>query len=96
MIVRIHRRGSTTIAAVCDDELLGKVFEDEKRRLDLTGSFYHGIEASEAEARKAVKNADIVNLVGKKSVALGINAGRINTKHVIKIKNVPHAQGMRL
>ena len=36
----------------------------------------------------------IVNMVGKKSVNFGIKIGIIDSKNVIKIKNIPHAQAV--
>mgnify|MGYP001602783022 FL=1 len=39
-----------------------------------------------------IKDAGNVNLMGKKSIELGLKAGIIEKENIIKIKGVPHAQ----
>ena len=59
--------------------------------LDVTERFNKGEEKTEEEIIKAMKDAININLVGKKSVSLGIKAGVITKDAVIKIKGIPHA-----
>ena len=94
MIVAVHKRNEKTIVAVCDSELLGKVFEEGEAVLDLTSSFYRGDEVSEREAGDLVRNADIVNLVGKKAVALGLLEDVIEEATVKVVLGVPYAQAV--
>ena len=95
MNVKQHvARDRRLLLAVCDSDLKGKKFEDNKIQLDLSSDFYNGEEMDEERVLKLMKCASMVNLVGKKSVELGIKAGIIEKEHVIKVKGVPHAQGV--
>ncbi|MBU0614690.1 MAG: DUF424 family protein [Nanoarchaeota archaeon] len=91
MILKIHK-SDRTIVALCDSDILGKRFEQGNLQLDLTTDFYKGKEVTEQEAAKIVPSADILNLVGEKSVGLGIKLGLIEKNNVIRIKDIPHAQ----
>jgi len=94
MIVKVHHKNKQTIVAVCDNDLLGKKFEEDGKQLDLTVDFYKGEEMTELETGDLIRNSDYVNLVGKKSVELGIEEGVIEKEHIIVIKGIPHAQAI--
>jgi hypothetical protein len=97
MIVKVHevKDGSgRKVVAVCDEDLVGKRFEDKNLQLDLGSEFYKGERKSDGEVSEIIKKAYIVNFVGKKSVALGIRLGVVNENKVVKIKQVPHAQAI--
>ncbi len=92
MLVKLHRKEHRTIVSVCDKELLGQVFEENGKQLDLRGDFYKGEERSVQEIGDLIRNADGVNLVGDEAIALGLQEDVIDKEHVIKIKGIPHAQ----
>lgn len=92
MIAKLHVKDDTTIVSCCDDELIGKIIEDDNKQLDLASDFYKGDKVSEIEAGDLIRNADQVNLVGKQSVALGIKEGVIDQEHILTIKDIPYAQ----
>jgi hypothetical protein len=94
MIVKTHTSKEGILLAVCDSDILGKKFEDDKLQLDLTGGFYKGEEKSEDELREMLKTAYIVNLVGKNSVDFAIKEGIVSEDNVIKVQGVPHAQAV--
>lgn len=94
MIVKIHKRDERTIVAVCDSELVGQKYVEGDRQLDLTGDFYKGEERTEKDVGDMIRNADIVNLVGPKAVALGLQEEVITQDHVIVIAGIPHAQAV--
>jgi len=94
MIVKIHKREDRAIAAVCDSELVGQKYVDGDRQLDLTGDFYKGEERTDQEVGDIIRNADIINLVGKNAVKLGIQEEVITQDHVIVIAGIPHAQAV--
>jgi len=95
MIVKIHKTfDGRTILAICDSDLIGKKFEENDLQLDLTSNFYKGEEKSDEEILELFKTASIINLVGEKSVNLGIKARIIDKIHIIKIKNIPHAEAL--
>ena len=94
MIVKIHKKDEKTIVAVCDDELLGKKFEENGLQLDLSSDFYKGEQLQSQEVGDIIRNGDIVNLVGTQSVELGIKEGIIEEEQVKKIQGIPHAQAV--
>ena len=92
MIVKIHEKNSRIIVAICDDDLLGRRFEEGEKQLDLTGSFFDGKKLPDMEVGDIARNADIINFVGKKSVEFGIEEGLVEKENIQKIKDVPFAQ----
>lgn len=93
MIVKVHKNEGRTIVAVCDDELLGKKFEQGNKQLDLTSDFYKGDQYTDKQlVGDMIRNADVINLVGTISVSLGIDEGLIEKENVVNIDGIPHAQ----
>ena len=98
MYMKLHGHEKSSILALCDRELIGKVLKDGEIVLDLKdyASFYKGDEVGEAEATEAMKSATSLNLVGKKSVAVAVKLGLVGKEGVRKIKGVPHVQIYRV
>lgn len=95
MIIKAHKtQEGRTILAICDNNLIGKKFEEKNLQLDLTSNFYKGEKKSEKEIINYLKDCYTVNIVGEKSINLAIKLGIINKSKVIKIKNIPHAQAI--
>lgn len=84
------------MVAVCDTEIIGKIFREGDLVLKLEEGFYKGDEASEKEVKEALSGATIANIAGEKSVACAVDCGCIDPENVIFIKGVPHAQMVRL
>ncbi|MBI5871878.1 DUF424 family protein [archaeon] len=80
------------LLAVCDNELLGKTFEDGELVLEVSKRFYQGAQISEEELPEHLKSATNINLVGKRAVRIAVKTGMIDNKSIIKISGVPHAQ----
>ncbi len=93
MLAKIHKTPEgKIILAVCDSDLIGKTFEENNLRLDLSSNFYKGEETSKEKILELFKIAHMVNLVGKQSVELGKKAGIV--EKIITIKGIPHAQAV--
>jgi len=92
MILKKHINQGRIILAVCDDEIIGKKFEEGEKQLDLSADFFKGEKFSEEDVRKMIKEATFLNLNGEKSVSLGIELGFIDSKNVIRISGIPHAE----
>ncbi|MFH1443752.1 MAG: DUF424 family protein [Candidatus Micrarchaeota archaeon] len=86
------------VVAICDKELLGKVFEEGELVLDLQKyrSFYEGESVTVAEVGKMVEGAGNINLVGKKAIAAASKNIEIDKRMVRKIGGVPHLQIYRM
>ena len=97
MIVNVHKTPEgRKIVAICDKDVLGKVFTEKKIQLDLSSDFYKGEEKAKDEIKRIIVGAYILNLAGENSVKLGIETGVISGECVIKIANIPHAQAILL
>lgn len=81
--------------AICDSDLLGKIFEEGQFQLDIKEGFYKGEEMNEDETKEiilkmAAEDATF-NIVGKKSVSLAISAGLITREGIKSIRGIPFA-----
>lgn len=93
MIVKKHTTNDRRlILAICDKELLGKVFEDGEKQLDLSSNFYRGEEKEDNKIKKLFSVAYMVNIVGEKSIAFALQERIISKKDIIFVKNIPHTQ----
>lgn len=83
------------VVAICDAELLGKYFEEERFQLDIKQSFFSGEKASEEEVIQIMQDMSredaTFNIVGEKSVNAAIKAGIISENGIKKIQGIPFA-----
>jgi len=83
------------IVAVCDDELLGKKFEEGKLQLDVKESFFKGKESSKEEVSDIMRDMKLedstFNIIGEKSVQVALETGIITKEGIRKIANIPFA-----
>jgi len=94
--VRIYRIEREVMAAICDQEIHGKTFEDDGIVLHIKKDFYGNELKGPEEVSAALKDATIANLVGENAVALAINEGAITPENVIQVEGVPHAQMVKM
>ena len=94
MLVKIHR-SYRDVVAICDSNLIGKVFEEDKFQLDVKESFFKGDEKSKKEIIEIMKNMSIedatFNIIGKESTQTAIEAEIISKEGVKEIKGIPFA-----
>jgi len=94
MLIKIHK-SYRDVVAICDSELLGKYFEEEKFQLDVKESFFKGEEISEEKLKEAMQNMSqedsTFNIVGEKSVNCALQTGIISEDGIKKIQGVPFA-----
>jgi uncharacterized protein len=93
--VRVYRKGSDTLVAACDKELLGKTFKEGELRLEVT-SFYEGEDADEEMLLNRLSFCTVANLVGKKTVSIATKHKLISRDCVITIDGVPHVQLVKM
>ena len=86
------RHGNEYIVAICDQEILGKKFEEGERCFHVSEGFYKGKLVSVTEGLAAMEQATIANIVGERIVNEALKAELIHERGVIRIQNVPHAQ----
>ena len=100
MLLEVHLRvvkdAKGIIVAICDTGLLGGIFRQGKLRLDVNQRFYGGPLSAIEVAMSALRDADVGNLVGEKTVKAAIQKGLVDPEAVIYIDKVPHVQIVRL
>ena len=92
MIVKKHTADGKVVLAICDEDILGKYFEDEKAVLDLTSKFYAGSEKNTEELLEMIKEAYIINCAGHKTIEFLKKHNLVDDKTVIRIGGIPFAQ----
>lgn len=92
MWVKIHR-SSRTVIAICDENLLGKKFNEGIKCLNITESFFKGEKISKEEVSEIMKfeslDGSTFNMVGKETISLAIEVGIIEKSAIKKIKDIP-------
>ena len=94
MFVKIHKT-YRDVVAICDSELLGKMFEERGFQLYVKENFFNGEEVSEDKLIKIMQKMaaedSTFNIVGAKSVKAGLKAGIISEQGIKKIQGIPFA-----
>jgi len=91
MIIKINKAQGKVIVAICDEEILGKIFEHDCLILDLSADFYKGNKESEQITREIMKKADNLNLVGEKTIQIALDEKIITKGNIRTIQNIPFA-----
>jgi hypothetical protein len=95
MIVRMVESEHGLLVIVCDEEILGKMFSEGKKQLDLASPFYQGKVLAALETTDMMRNADHLHIVGEKAVKLALDEKLISQENIVRIANVPHAEVSR-
>ena len=80
------------LLVITDEDIIGKIFEQDNLQLDLQKKFYQGIKRNKQQVLDMIKGAQHLHLTGKASVALGIELDIIDSKKILYVKGVPHAE----
>lgn len=91
ILVKIHKAEKRKIISICDDNLVGKKFEDEDLQLDVSKYFYKGEKMKYEDVMKEIKGADSLNIVGEESIRFALKNNLIEEESIIRIKKIPHA-----
>lgn len=59
--------------------------------MNISPEFYKGERVSEEELEEMMKEADSINLFGKKAVGVAIKKGFLTEKSIIKVCGIEHA-----
>jgi len=91
--IKVHK-SYKLVVAMCDSNLLGKKFEQDKLQLDLVERFYKGEELSFEEAKKHMEKHTLddatFNIVGEEAIKAAMETGIIEQAHIGKIDNIPY------
>ena len=74
---------------ICDAELVGRTFNKSDLSINISKSYFAERIVEENEAEQLLKNASIINMVGKETIALSVRIGIGTKKGVKEIDGVP-------
>lgn len=98
--LKLHLTPEGEIIAMCDEELLGKVYKEGKTELDLStySGFYKGDLVTEAKAGSIheISNFYTANIVGKRAVGIFLKKGIAAEADVKTVKGIPYIHVFRL
>ncbi len=89
---RIHRHGDERLLAACDEELLGKTFQDGIAKVTITEVFYGGDAITEETLAERMGSVTMMNLFGERTIAVAIEKGYVASENVMMVAGVRHAQ----
>ena len=90
--MKIYKVRGEILVAVCDSELVGKKFEDGDIKIEISEKFYGTENFEENEVKKALKQATIANISGKRAIKIAIDLGLVDEDKILKIGKCWHAQ----
>lgn len=91
MIIKKRIENGKIFLSVCDTELVGQVFEEDDKILDLKSSFYNGKEINKEDLKYALENAYFITAIGKKSIKYLLDLNIIDSNSVKKIQKIPYS-----
>ena len=93
---KLKQMDKHVVLAICDVELLGKTLCEGKITFKVRDEFYNGGKIDIDEAINMIKNATIINLVGKCCVEKAIQKHYVHPDAIITIDGIPHAQILKI
>jgi len=92
MYVNIIRSSVRSVVAICDDELLGKIFEEGVAQLHVRENFYAGEKKGRGDVllivKRMMKEDATFNVVGGESVDVLIECGALTKEGVGEVDGV--------
>lgn len=93
--VKFHSNPNGSLFAACDEELIGKTFNEDGRKIVISESFYKGDLVSEDELIERMKGMPMMNLMGENTINVAIKEGYIPEDGFIIVAGIKHAQAVR-
>jgi len=74
---------------ICDIDLLGKTIVEDELNMNISKSYYGEKIIEHEEAKHLLKNASIINMVGKETVSLSLELGVGTENGIKKVGGIP-------
>ncbi|VVB59637.1 Uncharacterised protein [uncultured archaeon] len=94
-----HASGDKIIVAACDSDILGKVFEENDKVLDVDSDFFGGekLPAKKiVEIADSIKTAQTSNIIGNRITTGLVKAGALKAGSVKEIQGIKYAMVFRV
>jgi uncharacterized protein len=83
------------VVAICDENLIGKIFEEGKRQLNVKENFYKGEIKSPEKTKEIIKKMFIedatFNIVGKESIKIALEEKIITQEGIFELQGIPYS-----
>jgi len=93
--MRVHNIGGKKIVAVCDEEILGAVFREGDKVLEISPKFYGGKRVDIDQIINEIRDADIVVISGRRIIEELDKRGIIMKEFALKVGDQLHIQIMK-
>ena len=96
---KIHASSGKSVCAVCDSDILGRVFEENERILDVDEGFFCGEKMPLEKIKEiadSVKASHTSNVIGNRIVAELLKMGALKAGSVKEICKVKYAMVFRV
>lgn len=93
--MKIHQTGSGEIIAICDTELIGNTYEDERACITITPEFFGTEQVPADKIEKIIREGENITMVGTRTIALARDIGILSEEDIIPIQGVPYATILR-
>lgn len=90
--IKVYEYQDDILIAICDEEVLGKVFTNGRIRFKVSEKFYGGFKVTLREALSYIEQGTIINAVGENVIRLLAYLNEDILDAVIWIGDVPHVQ----
>ena len=94
LVAKKHTSTTDNVLAVCDEDIVGKVFEEGEIVLNLDPDFYGNTACSEEEIKEMFNQCSVLNLCGEKTIKFFNEKLGLSFENVIRIKGIPHVQSV--
>jgi len=91
-IVSEKNSSGRLLLVISDKEVIGKIFTEGRKQLDLTKEFYQGDKREVEYVLQKLEEVYIAHFTGKNAVALGIKLGLVDKDKILVVDNIPHAE----
>ena len=94
----VYRHGNEIMVAVCDEDTIENTFccSEKGIKLEVKKSFYGKNKGQKEEILPHMKDATILNLVGKEVIGIALEEGLISEGCVLIIGDTVHAQRAKM
>lgn len=89
--LKIHDSGGKEIVALCDEELIGKIFRENGLRLEVSERFYKGDLINVDGAKQLLTNFTNINIAGENSIKICKELKLVEEDSVKVIQGIPYA-----
>jgi hypothetical protein len=97
MIVKQHITPDRRLfLTICDEDVVGKLYEEGERQLDLTARYYQGEKIPVESALSLARKAASIQAVGKDAVNHCVKWGFLDKGQIVTVQGIPHGQMIRL